>query len=397
MELELVITSYQRLSPSVVASRRFGPAGVCSIGRADSCDWPLPDPSRVVSSCHAEIRADGDQFLIRDTSTNGVFINQSSDPLGKGEEQVLNNGDRLRIGDYELSVTLHASANSGDSGSLAGGDAGEEASAAAGPGSSLPVQNRPLGSAASARPELKLNGTDRTELLAPGTLDTPLASGLNERFLADTHVDLPGPEIPDQWNWGSRGVPEAQGKPVQPGQLAALLEGLGLDPAQGDALSASQYLALGSLTRTLLERLLDLLHVRAQQKQELRVKQTLFRRSENNPLKFSATSRDVLESLLLRPHSSFLGPEESVNQAFDDLLSHEKALLSGVEQVIADLLAPDEGEVAGRRPFGRGRRLEAIRQQKARQREEYGDIRRVLRSDTFVDAYEQAVSRSERE
>lgn len=404
MELELAITSYQRLSPSVISSRRFTPGKIWSVGRADSCDWPLPDPSRVVSSCHAEIRVDGERFLIRDTSTNGLFVNQTSEPVGKGEEKPLNHGDRLRMGDYEISVTLHEVAVTSVAGLISVEEDAPAASAAveAAPDVSLPVQNRPLFSAADARPGQTLGeamaGAGPEANVSVGTLDTPLASGLNERFLADTHVDLPGPEIPDQWNWGSRVDSSGGSAPEEnPAHLAALLEGLGLDPAQSDALSASQYLALGNLTRTLLERLLDLLHVRAQQKQELRVKQTLFRRSENNPLKFSATARDVLESLLLRAHSSFLGPEESVNQAFDDVLSHEKALLKGVEQVIADVLAPDQGEAMGRNPFGRGRQLEAIRQQKVRQREEYGDIRRMLRSDTFVDAYEQAVNRSERE
>jgi type VI secretion system protein ImpI len=161
-------------------------------------------------------------------------------------------------------------------------------------------------------------------------------------------------------------------------------------------LTADHCRALGVLTRTLLDRLLDLLHLRAQQKQQLRVRQTLFQRSENNPLKFSATSSDALESLLFRRHPSFLGPEEAVSRAFSDVVSHERALLTGVEGVIRDLLSPPP-EAGGGRFLGARKSLAALQGQRQQHQQEYGDIDRMLRSDIFVDAYEAAVSRSERE
>lgn len=432
MELELAITSYQRLSPSVTSSHRFGADRSWIIGRADGSDWQLPDPSRVVSSAHAEIRSDGERFLLRDTSTNGVFLNQSVDPVGKGEEVALSDGDRLRIGDYELSVTVRSSLAVAGSGmqvpeidatprsgpgtdsdaapasrSLMGGGLGRLGGSGpvnAGPGVEIgsgriagTVADTPLSAPADDR--LMTAVAEPAPATHPGAelsamqRDSSLASGLGERFLGDSHIELPKPAIPD-WDWGAAASEEAQPQAASD-TLGALLEGLGLDSDQ--PLTPAQCKALGNLTRTLLDRLLDLLHVRAQQKQELRVKQTLFQRSENNPLKFSATARDALESLLVRPHRSFLGPEQAVTQAFDDVLAHEQALLKGVERVVSDLLAPEPELDRGLGVFGRGRQLEAIRQRRARLQEDYGDIRRMLRSDTFVDAYEQAVSRSERE
>lgn len=377
MELELAITSYQRLSPTVTSTRRFTAGRAWVVGRAESCDWHLPDPGKVVSSRHAEIRSDGDGgFLIRDTSTNGVFVNSGSEPLGRDVEATLNHGDQLRFGDYEITVSLPQVS------------AGEP-----------PAAQRSLSGAAPAAAGAQSATMAETPAQAhdTGDMNSVLASGLGERFLGDSHVGMPKAEIPDQWDWGGVSGPEkGRATPPQGDQLSALLEGLGLRDADASTLTADQCRALGTLTRTLLDRLLDLLHMRARQKQQLRVRQTLFQRSENNPLKFSATSSDALDSLLFRRHPSFLGPEEAVAQAFSDVVSHERALLSGVEAVVGDILQPPSGHDGGRWLRSR-RELTALHQQRRQHQQEYGDTDRMLRSDTFVDAYEVAVSRNERE
>lgn len=385
MEIELAITSYQRLSPAVTSTRRFAPGQTWVIGRSESCDWHLPDPGKVVSSRHAEIRSEGSgRFLIRDISTNGVFINDSPDPLGKDAESPLNNGDRLRFGDYELSVTA----------------VGVESAASPGPTAVRAAPQQPASAPsplASAMPPP--DAAPMPQGQGSSEMNSVLASGLNERFLGDSHVEMPKSGIPDQWDWGSVSGPEEEAEQAtkqQADQLQALLEGLGLRGMDPASLTPDQCRALGDLTRTLLDRLLDLLHMRARQKQQLRVKQTLFQRSENNPLKFSATSSDALESLLFRRHPSFLGPEEAVSQAFSDVVSHERALLQGVEDVIRDILQPPSGMDGGGLLRTR-KTLTAMQERRQQHLQEYGDVDRMLRSDTFVDAYEVAVSRSERE
>lgn len=385
MELELEITSYQRLSPAVTSSMRFASGKALVIGRSETCDWHLPDPGKVVSSRHAEIRCDNNgRFHIRDTSTNGVFLNGSPEPLGRDVEAPLSSGDQLRFGDYELSVAIKKEAGRATPGP------GPEARSGLAPSSSplvaaVPPAQKPSQPAPTSEAPPLENG-----------INSVLASGLNERFLGDSHVEMPGPEIPGAWDWGSVSAPEEGLESPAPDQLKALLEGLGLRGLDPSALTEAHCRALGSLTRSLLDRLLDLLHMRARQKQQLRVKQTLFQRSENNPLKFSATSSDALESLLFRRHPSFLGPEDAVTQAFDDVVSHEHALLKGVEEVIRDILQPPTGTGPGG-VFRRGKELAAINSRRQQHQQEYGDTERMLRSDTFVDAYEQAVSRKERE
>lgn len=70
------------------------------VGRSRNCDWCLPDPTNAISSRHCELRRDGDAWLVKDISTNGTFLNGSAERMA--EEHRLAEGDRLRIGQYEI-------------------------------------------------------------------------------------------------------------------------------------------------------------------------------------------------------------------------------------------------------------------------------------------------------
>lgn len=97
------------------AARRLGDAythviaeGEARIGRRASNDWVLPDADLYVSSEHACVRLVGGRWILTDHSTNGTFVNAGSEPLGKGNETVLSDFDRLRIGHYEILVRIVA-------------------------------------------------------------------------------------------------------------------------------------------------------------------------------------------------------------------------------------------------------------------------------------------------
>ena len=45
-------------------------------------------------------------YYLADVSSNGVYVNDESEPLGKGNPRRLFNGDRLRMGDFEFIVSL---------------------------------------------------------------------------------------------------------------------------------------------------------------------------------------------------------------------------------------------------------------------------------------------------
>lgn len=77
-----------------------------TIGRGEGNDWVLSDPERFLSSKHCTLSYEGGQYFLTDTSTNGTFINGAPEPLGKGGQTPINNGDTVEIGDYQFRVEM---------------------------------------------------------------------------------------------------------------------------------------------------------------------------------------------------------------------------------------------------------------------------------------------------
>lgn len=88
-------------------SKTFAETGG-SIGRGDSNSWVLMDPERFLSSCHCEISFEAGQYYLVDTSTNGTFLNDEQEPIGKGARTLVRDGDSFDIGDYRFSMSLQA-------------------------------------------------------------------------------------------------------------------------------------------------------------------------------------------------------------------------------------------------------------------------------------------------
>src|SRR5450631_4905672 len=87
------------------SSMLFGQDGGC-IGRALDNDWVLPDPQRYLSSHHARVQFRDGAYYLLDTSTNGVYVNDGTVPIGRRAPYPLRDGDRLRMGDYQLVVSI---------------------------------------------------------------------------------------------------------------------------------------------------------------------------------------------------------------------------------------------------------------------------------------------------
>jgi len=105
IKLRVISDHYRELGEQ--RSRVFGVNGG-TIGRAPDNDWVLPDPGRLVSGHHCEIEYRSGAYWVRDTSTNGVFVNDAELPVSASGPLPLRDGDRLRIGDYELIVSVDA-------------------------------------------------------------------------------------------------------------------------------------------------------------------------------------------------------------------------------------------------------------------------------------------------
>ena len=93
------------------------------VGRDQYLDWVLPDPNRVISGKHCEIRYQNGGYWLRDTSTNGTFVNQN--PRRLTDPHQLHNGDRIEIGHYIIRVDLDGEeaggADAAGSGAAGGG------------------------------------------------------------------------------------------------------------------------------------------------------------------------------------------------------------------------------------------------------------------------------------
>jgi type VI secretion system protein len=105
MSITLKIISYQRLTPGQQTIFQTDLDKI-SIGRNSDNHWTLPDPQRFMSGTHCWLEDRDGTWFVTDTSTNGVFINGSDQRLIKDDSVALDQGDRIRLGDYELEVDL---------------------------------------------------------------------------------------------------------------------------------------------------------------------------------------------------------------------------------------------------------------------------------------------------
>jgi type VI secretion system FHA domain protein len=99
------VLSEQTEQLGALSSIVFGVGGG-GIGRANDNDWVLPDPQRYLSAHHARIQFRNGSYLLLDTSTNGVYVNDGTVPVGRRGSHALRHGDILRFGNYQVAVSI---------------------------------------------------------------------------------------------------------------------------------------------------------------------------------------------------------------------------------------------------------------------------------------------------
>jgi len=181
----------------------------------------------------------------------------------------------------------------------------------------------------------------------------------------DLGAPLASPPEPD-WSAPSQAAPApapVQGPAIDAAGWAAFFEGAGL-PSDEVHLSPDAMRRLGVLYRQVVLGLWDIIQDRAAFKDEFRVERTQLSIGRNNPLKH-LPPLDAAKLLLGDPLPGFMGAEEAVRTAFEDIKKHQLAMLAGVQQALSavfDRLSPQEidalaQKAAGQRkglPFGRG-------------------------------------------
>lgn len=394
MALTLRVTSFQSQALGSQAAKTFGAQGG-TIGRRSDNDWVLPDPERFISSCHARIVCRGGTFYVADQSSNGTFINGSPQPIGSGMEQPLNDGDRLQIGEYEISVSVDAQ----DASSVTGptgfnmSPGGNFATGSSTPGHTGPTGPQPQGGFGS----LDVGGPSGVDPLdffgdnsqpqrppAPGA-EPDNAGTLEQYFRPPSPEQMPPvPDtggaggIPEDWdmtgfspseNRAPQGgnpygqpqppppMPQGQPPPIPPapapqvapaapisgdaaGAVAAMLQAAGMDAASARAVSSSPALvqALGTLLGVVVQGMLEVLKARSEIKSQFRVPVTMMRPVENNPLKFSATPAQALQTLLQEQNQAYMGPVDAFAEGFQDIKAHQMAMMAGMRAAFDSMI-----------------------------------------------------------
>lgn len=280
--------------------------GNCSIGRAPDNDWVLPDPERHVSKRHCLILSGPDGWQVEDISTNGTFLNGDAVPIGQGQRRMLQEGDRLGIGPFEIAVHVSAPV--------------EDPFAEAPPAF---IEPRPL-----ALPEMP-------SLFGKAQFDhTP---AIEDAFHAPRAVAA----LPDDWDIEPIAPPAQtpiRATPETDSLLAIFLRGAGLPNARLGAPEEAME-ALGRSFRALVSGLRQTLVARAAIKGEFRIGQTMIRSRGNNPLKFAANDDDALTALLGAGRAADMAPDVALAEALRDIRLHELASVAAMQAAARALLA----------------------------------------------------------
>ncbi|PWS38073.1 type VI secretion system-associated FHA domain protein TagH [Falsiroseomonas bella] len=107
--MRLTLSALRGPGPLVPESREID-GGEVSLGRAPGNSWVLPDPDRHLSKRHCVIAFQDGGWRISDISTNGTFLNDEEEAIGKGAVRELRDGDRIHLGAYEIEVRLQGEA-----------------------------------------------------------------------------------------------------------------------------------------------------------------------------------------------------------------------------------------------------------------------------------------------
>ncbi len=121
--------------------------------------------------------------------------------------------------------------------------------------------------------------------------------------------------------------------------LAVLAQALELDPGDLDTAHPMETIRIvGELLHLTVNGLYQMLEMRAQLKNELRIEdRTMIASRENNPLKHSDSARDALRYLVdVRQHGNklFLQPSKAIGDAVNDVCAHEMAVMAGTRAAL---------------------------------------------------------------
>src|ERR1700688_1290511 len=348
MALRLRVVSEHATKLGEHSTKIFGVHGG-TIGRATNNEWILPDPERYLSGKHARVDFRAGNYVLVDTSSNGTYVNGAQVPLGKYHDYQLRDGDYVRLGEYELLVSIDKS-----------NDFPTEASA-------IVAYDGQAPSSAVAKSTANDLGADLdlSELLEPSDLLTA-DSGVRPRDAYGQALGQPEPPMQTRaeleadaagtpWHMMTRPLKvegaKAEGLPAPPVRapnpvlfegdfdvgLTAFCRGAGIDPLNiSIEVRAAALQLAGQLLREAVLGLMDLNQSRNEFRNRFRIPAPANDGPES-PLNFS---RGVDEALvrLLTTTSTRAGSVEAIRQNFRELKAQNTATLSATRAAFEEFL-----------------------------------------------------------
>lgn len=308
-----------------------------TIGRALQNDWILPDPDRYISGRHATIDHKGGIYYLVDTSSNGIYVNDEYEPVGKGNTRRLFNGDKLRMGDFIFDVHV-------DAGETIAVPLDDDDEPVIDPDIEGFVDEDSLRTGMNLLSEEEITGDDEFQSALFGDKEPEPAPEPEAIEIFEA------PERPQK----SKGV-EVTAEDL----FDSFLDGLGLSRADlnPSANRPELMLTAGQVMRELVKGCTELLASRANLKHAFRLDQTTLLPRHNNPMKFSENTNDLLKQLLTGGEGDYLAAEDAIREANRDLLNHQNAFLDAMTSAFvefADRFEPTELQEGFDRTLGDG-------------------------------------------
>lgn len=393
MILLLTIRNPEVLEDGVAAHYRMdGETAV--LGRSRNCNWHLPDPQNAISSRHCEIRRDRDFFILKDLSTNGTFVNDAVERLA--EEHLINAGDLIRIGQYEVVASFETEAVAPAAPEPAATEAAPEpvaAEHAPEPVAAEPIPEAPAEPAAPETAPEPVAAEPAAEAPAQPAVPEPVAEPVVAEPAAEAAPPPAAPEpapppveaaappppaepptpapasappgegqaesaplenmtimldsladIAIDRERGYFGVADAEAAPITDTDaatvdklLAALLEAAAVAESQVERTPETVRKA-GSLLKRLVAGLIVMVEARARAKAQMGAEMTGLMLEGNNPIKFARSPEQALAQLLMPPQPGFMDADKAVEDAYMDLQSHQVATLKAIPGAIRSTL-----------------------------------------------------------
>jgi len=332
----------------------FGHEG--SIGRLGSNTLVLPDPDKFVSRKHAMISRENQQYLLKDLSLSGTYIDQQRQPLGI-KTQILFDGMHLRIGHYEILVSISEAREEFSSGLFS---------------TPINIETKVSDSTDSDNGLVDIiNDDNELNKLLNNRQDTPFTAKKSSPFeslananFSPLHDSFTPPtvqpvaskheEMPEDFNFedlfeqpspSSNKTPSLAAHQVsntttENSQLCTnFLQGAGLNEQLLTTTKASETLQhIGQMFRKLVSGMMSMLKSRTELKNMFRVCQTYIQTQDNNVLKFASSTNEALSYLITNSETGFQDSLTAIDEGFEDIMLHQLAMQAAIQVSLQEML-----------------------------------------------------------